>query len=194
MAWSNRNRYDSDYEEDLSTQKGRRGLAGELLVGIILSGLKKKHGLRFVPSVVLPASDGNNKVQLDFVVLSKKGFFVVETKNWNCDLFCGTKDQMFWLANYNGKTVSLRNPIIQNKWHKNTLEQFTNLKFRSLVTMCNNCRLFGQTHHNVINFRQIDEYLSELTDIYTESEVADAYQEIFDLKRSYEVVSNDSIT
>ena len=56
-----------------------KGFIGELLVNILSGLMLDKKTYRLIRNVTLPTDDGST--QIDHVIVSKYGIFVVETKN-----------------------------------------------------------------------------------------------------------------
>jgi len=55
--------------------------------------------------------------QIDHVVVSAFGVFVIETKNWDCGVFGGDKDAQWTLKYPGGGKKTTGNPLRQNEWH-----------------------------------------------------------------------------
>lgn len=56
-----------------------KGWSGEKAVSVVLRKLEK-HGFRILNDIMLPAGEGTT--QIDHVVVSRFGVFVIETKNY----------------------------------------------------------------------------------------------------------------
>ena len=59
--------------------------------------------------------------QIDHIVISKYGIFVVETKNYKGWIF-GKADSYYWTQNIYGHKYNLYNPLFQNKKHVKALQ------------------------------------------------------------------------
>lgn len=70
--------------------------------------------------------------QIDHVVISPDGIFVIETKNYKGNIYGNKKDQ-YWSVN---KRFRLKNPLHQNYGHIKALESilsdFGNLRYRNV--------------------------------------------------------------
>jgi len=67
-------------------------------------------------------STRNGTTQIDHVLLSRFGMFVIETKNYNGWIF-GGKDQKSWTQVLYGKKHSFQNPLHQNYGHTKALAE-----------------------------------------------------------------------
>jgi hypothetical protein len=71
--------------------------------------------------------------QIDNIVVSPYGIFVIEAKNYDGWIF-GDQDKKFWIQTFsNGRKNRFYNPIWQNNGHvkalKDTLEDFNSLEY-----------------------------------------------------------------
>lgn len=84
----------------------------------------------------VPRPDGDGLTQVDHVVVSPFGIFVIETKNYTGWIY-GAEHQAKWTQTFgSGGKFSFQNPIWQNKLHLRALAQFLKLpesKFRSVI-------------------------------------------------------------
>lgn len=74
----------------------------------------------------LIVSTRNGTTQIDHVLLSRFGIFVIETKNYNGWIF-GGKDQRSWTQVLYGKKQSFQNPLHQNYRHVKALSEYLDL-------------------------------------------------------------------
>ncbi|MGD9888044.1 MAG: nuclease-related domain-containing protein [Halothiobacillaceae bacterium] len=70
-------------------------------------------------NVTMPTPDGTT--QIDHIIVSRFGIFVVETKNMNGWIF-GRENQAFWTQKIFKKSYPFQNPLHQNFKHIKTLE------------------------------------------------------------------------
>ena len=95
-----------------------KGFLGEKSVSTILS-LLPKEDYRVLNDCLLPTESGTT--QIDHIVLSRFGIFVIETKNYSGKLY-GKEFSEHW-TQINGKSkVSIYNPLRQNYHHTKVLE------------------------------------------------------------------------
>lgn len=119
-----------------------RGIIGEKRVS---SKLKRTRNCRYViDNLIIPAENGKSS-QLDHVLLSNYGIFVIETKNYSGRIYGGV-DQLEWtqVLKYGKVKNKLYNPIKQNKTHIYNLSKFineSNIPYYSLVVFTNKAEL-----------------------------------------------------
>lgn len=101
-----------------------KGWFGEKAVSAILAGLDKEN-YKVINDVMLRNSKGTS--QIDHIVVSIYGIFVIETKNYK-GWITGTEYAEQWTKNMYGKKYKFRNPILQNYGHVKVLEQLLELK------------------------------------------------------------------
>ena len=95
-----------------------KGFLGEFLVNFLLKKFLPKDQYTLIKNVTLPTDDGST--QIDHIVVSRFGVFVIETKNMKGWIF-GTAKQKQWtqkIFKYSGK---FQNPLHQNYKHTQTL-------------------------------------------------------------------------
>lgn len=95
-----------------------KGVLGELLVNFLLKKFLPKDQYRLIKNVTLPTDDGTT--QIDHILVSQFGVFVIETKNMKGWIF-GNAQQKLWtqkIFKYSGK---FQNPLHQNYKHTQTL-------------------------------------------------------------------------
>ena len=95
-----------------------KGVFGEFLVNFLLTKFLPKEQYTLIKNVTLPTEDGTT--QIDHIVVSAFGVFVIETKNMKGWIF-GSAKQKQWtqkIFKYSGK---FQNPLHQNYKHTQTL-------------------------------------------------------------------------
>ncbi|WP_018881096.1 nuclease-related domain-containing protein [Thioalkalivibrio sp. ALE30] len=97
-----------------------KGWLGELWVRLILAvGLDGKSG-RVVHDVMLQTADGTT--QVDHVLVSRFGVFVIETKNMRGWIF-GTERQAQWTQKIYRRSFRFQNPLRQNYRHERAVAE-----------------------------------------------------------------------
>lgn len=99
-------------------------------------GLDPRH-YQQIDDVIIPDAKGGT-AQLDHVLVSQFGIFVVETKNRNGVILGKAGDQR-WQQINGGRIYEFQNPIVQNENHIKALVQFTHLPrwaFHSIIYFC----------------------------------------------------------
>lgn len=117
-----------------------RGYMGEFWVKIELKKLPKD---KYIVLNNIMLKNNNNTYQIDHIVVSNYGIFVIEMKNYY-GLIVGDEYKESWIQ-YLGKTKSyFKNPIHQNYGHVKALEELLNLDnklFIPIVCFSNQVKL-----------------------------------------------------
>ena len=108
-----------------------RGELGERNVRRILSYLPGEDYI-VLNDVLLPAGASTN--QLDHIVVSVYGIFVIETKNYSGKLY-GGKSSDKWTQYLGGQQYELYNPILQNRGHVHAVSTFLRIDSRYLIPL-----------------------------------------------------------
>ena len=127
-----------------------KGKMGEFNVSVVLATLPKDE-YQVINDIIIPSKYGTT--QIDHVVVSIYGIFVIETKNYK-GLIYGGEDAETWTKNMWGNKYSLRNPLKQNYGHVKSLQAILNIPkemFIPIVVFSNRAKLRVQTQETVIN-------------------------------------------
>ncbi|MCF6340317.1 MAG: NERD domain-containing protein [Sulfurimonas sp.] len=111
-----------------------KGLIGESLVNLAIAFRLNKNEYQLFKNVTIPTKDGTT--QIDHIIVSKYGIFVIETKNMKGWIF-GDKNQKTWTQKIYKYTNKFQNPLHQNYKHVKTLESLLNInkdKIFSVIT------------------------------------------------------------
>lgn len=106
------------------------GFAGEFWVRKELDKLPEEY--LFLSDVMLRI-DGKT-TQIDHIVFSKYGIFVIETKQMNTYL-TGSENDKYWTVKAGKKKYYMYNPIFQNYGHKKTIEQVLGLNDDQVIDL-----------------------------------------------------------
>ncbi|MDE5574802.1 MAG: NERD domain-containing protein [Bacteroidales bacterium] len=119
-----------------------KGIAGEKAVSEILSRLPQ-YEYRVFNNVLLNNPLGGT-TQIDHIVVSRFGVFVIETKNFRGKVY-GSESAQCWEEYFRGKGYEFYNPVRQNNTHiavlSENLVSFENVPFFSVVAFPPNTRL-----------------------------------------------------
>ena len=134
----------------MGSAKGK-GWIGEKVVSSI--GLKRldPYVYRVFDDVYLPRPDGNGTTQIDHVVVSRYGIFVIETKNLQGWIY-GSAEQRQWTQVVFRKKNRFQNPLHQNALHTKALQRFLGFdadRFHSLVFFIGDCEFKTPMPDNV---------------------------------------------
>jgi nuclease-like protein len=104
-----------------------KGAVGEWAVNrALLNGLNTAE-YHVLHDLLLPDGKGG-QTQIDHVVVSAFGIFVIETKNWDCWVF-GSEDSHKWTLIYpGGSKQSTLNPLHQNEGHVKAIITLLNVR------------------------------------------------------------------
>jgi len=101
-----------------------KGKMGEFIVNLSAKWLLDKKQYHLIKNITLPTEDGTT--QIDHVIVSIFGVFVVETKNMKGWIF-GNPNQKTWTQKIYKHTSKFQNPLHQNYKHIKTLEALLGL-------------------------------------------------------------------
>ena len=110
-----------------------KGIFGEFIVNLSASIMLDKDEYYLIRNVTLPTNTGTT--QVDHIIVSKYGIFVVETKNMTGWIF-GSPNQKTWTQQIYKHKNKFQNPLRQNYKHVKTLASLLSLednKFYSLI-------------------------------------------------------------
>ena len=121
-----------------SQEKGR---AGERLIASILNQLPKDE-YHVMNDVLLEIGDTSS--QIDHIVISQYGVFVIETKNY-AGIVSGTMISDKWIQEKDDRNYEFYNPILQNQKHCQAIARcigmIDNPMFVPIVVFSKNCVL-----------------------------------------------------
>jgi restriction system protein len=95
----------------------------------------------------------NGTTQIDHILVSPFGLFVIETKNIKGWIF-GSEQQRKWIQTLYGKKFTFQNPLHQNYRHTKCLGEYLRLDpkvVHSVVFFVGNCTFKTQMPPNVLN-------------------------------------------
>lgn len=101
-----------------------KGKTGEFIVNISAKLMLNKDEYHLIKNVTLPTEDGTT--QIDHIIVSKYGIFVVETKNMKGWIF-GSPNQNIWTQKIYKHSIKFQNPLYQNYKHIKTIESLLGL-------------------------------------------------------------------
>lgn len=134
--------------------------------------------------VIIPNGHGGT-TQIDHVILSRFGIFVIETKNRN-GLIVGAPNQRNWQQIHNGRAFEFYNPLMQNDGHIRALARFLNLPlyaFHSIIFFIGSVQFAGPMPPNVRKEGVITVIHSKTNYFLTADEVVRAWDSLHDCKQ-----------
>lgn len=134
--------------------------------------------------------NGKYSKEFDVIALTKKGFFVIEAKNYNyCDII-GDVDGRYWTCIYeNGKQYPMYNPILQAEAGARSLNKhISNIHFEDMVVFSDICRISEKliNHkkvYKVSSFERALENIKNRADIYDQRYIDDVCKKIDKLEK-----------
>lgn len=163
----------------MSLRTSVKGWFGEALVSVAKKIVLDGKVYQDVNNVTIAVSDGTT--QIDHIIVSRYGIFVIETKNFEGWIF-GSADKPQWTQSIFGNKSTFQNPLRQNYRHIKSLEEFLGLPghlFHSVVCFVGStCVLKTSLPENVIQGEPFS-YIKSKTDVLLlDSPVAEIVQAI----------------
>lgn len=161
----------------------QKGLLGERTVNRHLCTLDESKYTIF-HDVIIPS--GNETTQIDHIVISQFGIFVIETKSYS-GVIVGREREPNWTQCLPRKKTSFQNPIRQNYRHKKSLSEVLKLPedhFHTLVVFTkSNCIFKRERPDEVLLLDELlPRVLSKIKEVLSPSDVSQAIRSILDLR------------
>jgi hypothetical protein len=119
-----------------------KGVLGETVINIAMWLKLEKDVYHRLNNITLPLANGGS-TQIDHVIVSVYGIFVIETKNYKGWIF-GNEKQRQWTQVIMGRKYKFQNPLRQNYLHIKTLADLLALDlnyFHSMIAFIGECEL-----------------------------------------------------
>ena len=138
------------------------GQMGELVLHHYLKNKLDPKQYIFMHNIMLPTDD-EMTTQIDHIVVSQWGIFVIETKTFAGHIY-GTRNESNWTAKYNPrqKGFSFQNPLHQNYKHIATLSERLGLEphyFKTIVAFSGKAKFGKEMPEEVMHFRDVPKYI-----------------------------------
>lgn len=139
-----------------------KGRAGERIVARQAKSLGSEYIL--LNDVTLPNRHGGT-AQLDHILLSPYGIFVLETKHYRGNIY-GREDQKQWEQKFEKSSYKFYNPITQNQTHINVLSNHLlgladPVQTHSVIIFTGRCKLKNRFPPFVCNGRRWKRYVKK---------------------------------
>lgn len=135
-----------------------KGKRGEKQVAVLLSMLPKEY--KVINDLLFQS--GGYSTQIDHIVISVYGVFVIETKYYK-GWICGGENSEFWTQNIYGHKYELRNPLRQNQGHVKAimrlLSDFGTIPIYNIVAFSHQASLKVDRLLPVMHWNQIVPYI-----------------------------------
>jgi restriction system protein len=149
-----------------------KGWIGEFEINLVTKFLLNKNTYHLIKNVTVPADGGTT--QIDHVVVSRFGVFVVETKNVRGWIF-GKESDAYWTQKLYRHSHKFQNPLRQNYKHTKILSELLGTlddKIHSVVVFPGDTTFKTEMPENVTNLRGYIRYIrSKNKPVLTEGEV-----------------------
>jgi len=140
-----------------------RGWFGEIKTTFNMWLLLDKKIYHRFHDVIIPSANGTT--QIDHILVSLHGIFIVETKNTSGWIF-GSEDQASWTQVLYGKKYSFQNPLRQTYRQKKILAQFLSVdesRIHTIIYYVGDCKFKTQLPSNVMR-SGLARYIKRFTD------------------------------
>lgn len=151
-TYSNNNTTES-YNNSYGDAVGIKGMQGEDNIRTKLSALPQDYVV--YNDVYIKVNE--RSVQIDHVVISAYGIFVIETKNYTGNIY-GTDDAEYWSKYIHNNEYKFRNPLKQNYYHLKSLQEILALPrnlFVPIVVFADKADIKCETREFVIYAKQL---------------------------------------
>jgi restriction system protein len=126
-----------------------------------------------INNVTIPTSNGTT--QVDHIIVSRYGIFVIETKNIDGWIYGDAKSPQ-WTQNLFGKRFKFQNPLLQNYRHTRALSEYLVIeheKFFSVVMFWGECQFKTPMPANVMDRGYTGYIKSKTQAIFSDAEVTE---------------------
>lgn len=159
-----------------------KGKAGEAIVKLSINSKLDPNIYHLINDVTLPSFDGTT--QIDHLIVSIYGIFVIETKNMQGWIF-GNKHNKTWTQTIYKRSYTFQNPLHQNYKHIKVLSKITGIeenKFHSIIVFIGDSTFKTTMPDNVLDRGWVD-YISSKKDLMLSTNlVQDAIERIHSQK------------
>ncbi len=161
-----------------------KGYFGELFVRLLLRFRLDEQIYRRLHNVTIPSLDGTT--QIDHILVSRFGVFVVETKNLRGWIF-GSADQETWTQKIFRNSYKFQNPLRQNFKHLKGLEQMLEIPIdhiHSVIVFVGDSSFKTPMPANVTFAAGVIGYICSFTEvIFTEAQVEELFKTLQEGRR-----------
>ena len=189
----------SEIRSKPKVQPTRIGELGEHKINIQLDQLPK--GCKYVSDIMVENSKSRTGFsQIDHVVITPQGLFVIETKNYTGEIK-GTRENKSWTVSNRFK---MYNPFLQNYGHiqsiKSLLPDYQKTRYISLVSFTMRCRFSVDPELRKIQSDELIVYDVELSEYIQrkmnriQAEKKDSVLAESDIQRIYQLLIEANIT
>lgn len=163
--------------------KALRGWLGERIADLTMWIFLEKKTYHTFRNVIVPSSNGTT--QIDHILVSPFGLFVIETKTMRGWIF-GSPEQQKWTQSIYGRKYSFQNPIKQNFRHIKCLSEYLELDqgtLLSIIVFVGNCSFKTPMPSNVLKSGLISHIRSHRQRILSDTDIQRISDAIRELKK-----------
>jgi len=165
----------------MSLKSSFKGFLGETIINVAMWLKLEKDVYHRLNNVTLPLPNGGS-TQIDHVIVSIYGIFVIETKNYKGWIF-GSEAQRQWTQVIMGRKYKFQNPLRQNYLHIKTLADLLDLEinyFHSMIAFIGECELKTRDElpEHVLTGGMVSYVKKKQDKILTEKEVKSIVEQI----------------
>ncbi|MCU7837213.1 MAG: NERD domain-containing protein [gamma proteobacterium symbiont of Taylorina sp.] len=142
-----------------------KGIMGEWLVNIAAKIFLDKNTYHLLKNITLPTENGTT--QIDHIIVSVYGVFVIETKNMKGRIY-GKPNQATWTQKIFRHSSKFQNPLRQNYKHVKTLQSLLRLKdeqLHSVIVFVGDSTFKKDMPDNVTYARGYIRYIKSKTEV-----------------------------
>lgn len=160
-----------------------KGMIGEFMVNTLARLYLAKDKYHVIKDVTLATDDGTT--QIDHIIVSRYGVFVIETKNMKGWIF-GSAHQKTWTQKIYKHSSKFQNPLHQNYKHVKTLEGLLSIPasaIHSLVVFIGSATFKTEMPANVTQAGGYIRYIKSMdSELLSQSEVDNVIADIEQLR------------
>lgn len=148
-----------------------KGMIGEWFINVSIRFFLDQREYQLLKDVTLPIPQGST--QIDHVIVSRFGIFVIETKNMKGWIF-GNPAHKSWTQQIYRRKHSFQNPLHQNHLHMMTLKSLLGVadhQLHSVIYFIGDCTFKTPMPDNVMNRGLIRHIKGKTTQVLTPAEV-----------------------
>lgn len=166
----------------MSLKSTFKGFLGETVINVAMWLKLEKDIYHRLNNVTLPLANGGS-TQIDHVIVSVYGIFVIETKNYKGWIYGSEKQKQWTQAFPNGSKYKFQNPLRQNYLHIKTLVDLLGLElsyFHSMIAFIGECELKTRDElpEHVLTGGMVSYVKKKQDKILTEDEVTSIVEQI----------------
>lgn len=166
----------------MSLKSTFKGFIGETVINVAMWLKLEKDVYHRLNGITLPRANGGS-TQIDHVIVSVYGIFVIETKNYKGWIYGSEKQRQWTQAFPNGSKFKFQNPLRQNYLHIKTLADLLDLElsyFHSMIAFIGECELKTRDElpDHVLTGGMVSYVKKKQDKILTEDEVTSIVEQI----------------